>query len=87
MARSTYLKKIAVHPDHITPTLTMSVSIDHVFSIGIALTGGLLWAKWGYQTVFVFGGAIAFMNLVSAFFVRVPKAVAVDFSSNSVRKR
>ena len=76
MARSTYLKKIAVHPDHITPTLTMSVSMDHVFSIGIALTGGILWAKWGYQTVFVFGGIIACVNLVSAFFVSVPKAVS-----------
>jgi len=73
MARSTYLKKIAVHPDHITPTLTMSVSIDHVFSIGIALTGGLLWAKWGYQTVFVFGGLIACVNLVSAFFIKIPR--------------
>jgi predicted MFS family arabinose efflux permease len=72
MARSTYLKKIAVHPDHITPTLTMSVSMDHLFSICIALTGGILWARWGYQTVFVFGGCIAFLNLVSAFFVTIP---------------
>jgi predicted MFS family arabinose efflux permease len=86
MARSTYLKKIAMHPAHITPTLTMSVSIDHVFSIGIALTGGLLWAKWGYQTVFIFGGAIAFMNLVSAFYVRVPKTVAQAASSVAVKQ-
>lgn len=72
MARSTYLKKIAVHPDHITPTLTMSVSMDHLFSICIALTGGILWAKWGYQTVFIFGSCIAVANLVSAFFVTIP---------------
>jgi predicted MFS family arabinose efflux permease len=72
MARSTYLKKIAVRPDHIIPALTMSVSLDHFFSIAIALTGGVIWVRWGYQTVFVFGGFIAFINLISAFFVTVP---------------
>jgi predicted MFS family arabinose efflux permease len=72
MARATYLKKIAVHPDHITPTLTMSISLDHIFSIGVALTGGLIWVTWGYQTVFLLGGCIACLNLVSAFFVKIP---------------
>lgn len=72
MARATYLKKIAVHPSHITPTLTMSVSLDHIFSISIALLGGVVWAKWGYQTVFVCGAGIAVLNLVSAMFIKVP---------------
>lgn len=72
MARSTYLKKIAGHPDHITPTLTMSVSIDHVFSISVALLGGLVWSAWGYQAVFLCGGGIAVVNLVSALFVKTP---------------
>jgi predicted MFS family arabinose efflux permease len=72
MARSTYLKKIAVHKDHITPTLTMSVSLDHIFSITVALTGGLLWAKWGYQSVFLFGGGIALLNFISALFISIP---------------
>jgi predicted MFS family arabinose efflux permease len=75
MARSTYLKKIAVHPDHITPTLTMSVSLDHIFSITVALTGGLLWAKFGYQMVFLFGAGIAVVNLVSARFIKIPVRV------------
>ncbi len=72
MARATYLKKIAVHPSHITPTLTMSVSLDHIFSISIAVMGGVVWAKWGYQTVFLCGAGIAALNLVSAMFIRVP---------------
>jgi predicted MFS family arabinose efflux permease len=72
MARATYLKKIAVRPEHVTPTLTMSVSIDHLFSIGVALAGGLLWVAWGYQVVFIFGAFIALLNLVSAFWIKVP---------------
>ena len=73
MARSTYLKKIALHPDHVTPTLSMSVSLDHIFSIAIALLGGVIWAKWGYQTVFLCGAGIAAVNLVSARFIVIPR--------------
>lgn len=83
MARSTYLKKIAIHPDHITPTLSMAVSLDHIFSISIALLGGLIWSKWGYQTVFLFGAGIAVVNLISTRFISIPQyeqeiPVAVD---------
>jgi predicted MFS family arabinose efflux permease len=74
MARATYLKKIAVHPSHITPTLTMSITLDHIFSISIALLGGFVWAKWGYQTVFLCGAGIAVVNLVSAMFIRIPES-------------
>ncbi len=76
MARSTYLKKIATDPSHITPTLTMSVTLDHIFSISIALLGGVVWAKWGYQTVFLCGAGIAVLNLVSALFIRLPERKA-----------
>ncbi len=72
MARSTYLKKIAISKDHITPTLTMAVSIDHIFSISIALIGGVVWTKFGHQAVFLFGAVIALVNLVSAMMLRVP---------------
>ena len=73
MARATWLKKIAVHPDDITQTLTMGVSIDHVFSITIALAGGILWQELGYKYVFLAGALIALANLVSARFVRTPE--------------
>jgi predicted MFS family arabinose efflux permease len=76
MARSTYLHKIALHHDHVTPTLTMSVSLDHIFSITVALAGGVIWAKLGYQMVFLFGAGIAVINLVTARFIRIPKAAA-----------
>jgi predicted MFS family arabinose efflux permease len=72
MARATYLKKISLVQEHVTPALTMSVSLDHFFSIAVALTGGMVWAKFGYQTVFVLGGGIALLNLISALFIRVP---------------
>ncbi len=66
MARATYLQKIAVRPEDVTQTLTMGVTIDHIFSITVALIGGLIWVTWGYQFVFLLGAAIACVNFFSA---------------------
>ena len=76
MARATYLKKIAVDPAHVTPTLTMAVSIDHVFSILTAVVSGFIWRAWGYRCVFLLAAAIAIVNLVSAARIRIPRGPA-----------
>jgi predicted MFS family arabinose efflux permease len=81
MARATYLKKIILHPDHLTPTLTMGVTMDHLFSISVALAGGVIWSLFGYQFVFLFGGAIAFINFISALFVQIPNKTKVDHTT------
>jgi predicted MFS family arabinose efflux permease len=70
MARATYLQKIAVKPEDVTQTLTMGVSIDHIFSIGVAVSGGFIWLKWGYQYVFLMGAIIAVINFFSALQVK-----------------
>jgi predicted MFS family arabinose efflux permease len=66
MARATYIQKIAVKPEDVTQTLTMGVSIDHIFSISIAVSGGFIWLKLGYQYVFLLGAIIAVINFFSA---------------------
>ena len=75
MARSTYMKKIAKSPDHIQPALTAGVTIDHVFSISAALVGGVIWSRYGYQYVFLFGMLIALVNLVAALQIETPPRV------------
>lgn len=74
MARATYLKKIARHPSHITQTLQMALSIDHVFSISGALICGLIWKRFGYQYVFLFAAVIALINLFSSLRVKTVPA-------------
>lgn len=81
MARATYLKKIAKDPRHVSPTLTMGTTIDHVFSIGIALASGVIWSVFGYQYVFVIGAVIAAAYAVAASRIRVP---AVKMAESSV---
>jgi predicted MFS family arabinose efflux permease len=72
MARSTYIKKIAVDPAHVQPALTLSVTIDHVFSISAALLGGVMWNTFGFQSVFLMGVFIALANLLAALQIRLP---------------
>jgi predicted MFS family arabinose efflux permease len=72
IARSTYIKKIALDPADVQPALTVSVTIDHIFSIAVALLGGLIWNRFGFQYVFLMGVFIAVINFFTALQVRVP---------------
>lgn len=74
MARATYLQKIAVKPEDVAQTLTMGVTIDHAFSIAVALLGGFIWVKWGYQYVFLLGAFIAVINTFSAMRIKQSKS-------------
>ena len=72
MARSTYIKKIALQPSDIQPALSASLTIDHFFSISIALLGGVIWSAFGYQYVFLAGTVIAALNFFFAARIRIP---------------
>ena len=64
MARSTYLRKIAIDFTDVTPTLSTGVSLQHVASMVIPVFGGLLWSAFGYQVVFMGAAVIAFLNFM-----------------------
>ncbi len=64
MARSTYVRKIAVDQADVMPTLSAGTSIDHVVSMSIPVLGGLLWTAFGYQYVFLAAAGIAVINMI-----------------------
>lgn len=64
MARSTYVRKIAIEPSDVTPTLSAGTSIDHVVAMSVPFLGGLLWTAFGYKYVFLVAAGIALINLV-----------------------
>jgi predicted MFS family arabinose efflux permease len=69
MARSTYLKKIALSSDDVSPTLSMGISIDHIVSMFLPMLGGIVWDKGGpggYKYVFIGGAVIALINFFLA---------------------
>lgn len=73
MARAMYMKKIALRPEDIQPALTASVTLDHIFSITIALLGGVIWSVFGFQYVFLLGVGIAILNFIAAMQIRLPR--------------
>jgi len=76
MARSTYMQKIALKPEDIQPALSASTSLDHIFSISIALIGGVIWNRFGFQYVFLLGMVIAVINFFTARRIRLPQGRA-----------
>jgi len=76
LARATYLKKIAVNPADVSPTLSLSVSIDHIASMFIPMLGGFVWhqtGSGGYKWVFIGGAVIAVANFISTRYIKIPK--------------
>ncbi len=77
MARSTYMKKIAIRPEDVQPALTASVTLDHLFSIIVALIGGAIWNAFGFQYVFLLGVFIAAANFGAALKIKIPSLEGV----------
>jgi len=77
MARSMYIKKIALDESHVQPALTAAVTIDHIFSISIALLGGVVWNVFGFQYVFLLGILIAALSFVASSAIRIPGSIKI----------
>lgn len=73
MARAMYIKKIALQPDDVQPALAAGVTIDHIFSILIALLGGTIWNAFGFQYVFLLGVVIAIISFFVVLQVHIPQ--------------
>lgn len=71
IVRTVYLKKIAIEPEDITPTLSLGISMDHVMSISFAMLGGVIWYNYGPQYIFFLVAALSFINLYVAVKLKV----------------
>jgi hypothetical protein len=78
VARTTYLKKIAVDPADITPTISLGITIDHVVAMTLPILSGYLWVTVGHEWVFVLAGAIAVAGFFVCLRIRVPEVAAAD---------
>jgi hypothetical protein len=74
IARTTYLNKITKDKTDLAPTISLGVTIDHVFSMTTPLLGGLLWAKFGYSSVFLATISVAILSYFAAAMIKYEKA-------------
>lgn len=73
IARATYIRKIAVSPEDVSPTLSMGLSIDHAVSMVVPWLGSLVWNAIGYKYVFILGVFIAVGNLLLTRYIETGK--------------
>ncbi len=71
LIRTVYLKKIAIAPEDITPTLSLGISMDHIMSITFAVIFGAIWSAIGPQYVFFMVSALSLINLLVAYKLKV----------------
>jgi predicted MFS family arabinose efflux permease len=71
MARSTYVKKIAIHPEDVSLTLSAGMSFDHVAAMCVPFLGGLVWTAFGYKYVFIIAVLIGIVNLIYCMKIKV----------------
>ncbi|MDR0851417.1 MAG: MFS transporter [Clostridiales Family XIII bacterium] len=66
MVRSIYIRKIAVTPEDVTPSLSMGMAIDHIVAIVGAYLCGIVWEAWGPEYVFLIAGVLSLGNMIVA---------------------
>ncbi len=74
IARTTYLKKIALHPSDITPTISLGITIDHIVAMSLPVLSGFIWERFGHQYVFLMAGAIAVGGFFICLQIKIPQA-------------
>jgi MFS family permease len=73
MARDTYLSKILLKKEHLAPTLSLGITINHAVSMSVPTLGGLLWIRYGHPSVFAATAVIALLMAAFSAMVRLPK--------------
>jgi len=75
MARTTYISKIVARPDHVAPTLSLDITINHAVSMSMPALGGLMWIRFGHPSVFLAAAGVAVLMFVFSLFVRTPRSL------------
>ena len=72
-ARAVYASAIADDSQELATTLSLGMTIDHVFSMSVPILGGLIWKLFGYEYVFLAAGGVALLTAITAY--GIPQSV------------
>ncbi|MCL2720946.1 MAG: MFS transporter [Treponema sp.] len=70
MANNVYVQRISKDREEITATLSTGISVNHIFSVSIALIGGWIWKVAGLEVLFTMS---AILGLISSIFAATIK--------------
>ena len=66
-ARAVYAGQIADDSQEVAATLSLGMTIDHVFSMSVPVLGGLIWKRFGYEYVFLAAAGVALVTAFTAY--------------------
>ena len=69
-ARAVYAGELASDSQELATTLSLGMTIDHVFSMSVPFLGGLIWIAFGYEFVFLAAGGVALLTAFTAHGIR-----------------
>ena len=75
-ARSVYAGAIADDSQELATTVSLGVTIDHVFSMSVPILGGLIWKLFGYEYVFLAAGGVALLTAITAY--GIPQSITAS---------
>jgi len=66
MANNVYVQRISSNKEEITATLSTGISVNHIFSVLIALLGGWIWKIAGIEVLFSLSAVLGLISSVYA---------------------
>ena len=66
MANNVYVQRISSNREEITATLSTGISVNHIFSVLIALIGGWIWKTAGIETLFTISAVLGLISSIYA---------------------
>jgi len=70
MANNVYVQRISSNREEVTATLSTGISVNHIFSVSIALIGGWIWKVAGIETLFTMSAILGLISSVFAATIR-----------------
>ena len=76
MASNVYVQDISDNPEEMRATISTGVSVNHLITILIALFGGWIWQRIGFETLFILSAILGLCNSAYAATIKVRKKPA-----------
>jgi len=76
MANNVYVQRISSSREEITATLSTGISVNHIFSVFIALLGGWIWKIAGIETLFTMSAILGLISSIYAATIKKSEEVS-----------
>jgi len=77
MANNVYVQRISSNREEITATLSTGISVNHIFSVFIALLGGWIWKTFGIETLFTMSAILGLISSIYAMMIKKSEEVEI----------